>query len=91
MYKYFIEFLGTLVVLYALLLTDRNPTAMAAIYFAVYSIGKENHNPLASIASWAVGRLPMNTMLTDIGVQLLAMVFIIVTFLPVKTFMENAS
>ena len=89
MYRHFIEFLGTLVILYSLLLTDRNPAAMGLIYFAVYSIGKENHNPLASIASWAVGRTPLRTTLIDIGVQVLAMFFIIVTFLPVKTFMEH--
>jgi len=89
MYRYFIEFLGTLVVLYTLLLTDRNPTVMGLVYFAVYTMSKENHNPLASIASWAVGRKPLRETLIDIGVQVLAMFFIIVTFLPVKTFMER--
>jgi glycerol uptake facilitator-like aquaporin len=89
MYRHFIDFIGTLVILYTLLLTDRNPTLMGLIYFAVYSIGKENHNPLASIASWAVGRRPLRETLIDIGVQVLAMFFIIVTFLPVKTFMEH--
>jgi len=41
MLEYFVEFMGTLIVVYSLLLTDRNPVIMGLIYFAVYTVAGE--------------------------------------------------
>ena len=38
MYKYFIELIGVVTILYAKLLTDGNPTVMAIVYFAMFTI-----------------------------------------------------
>ena len=39
-YKYFIDFIGTLTILYAKIYTDANPPIMALVYFAMIYLGK---------------------------------------------------
>ena len=62
-YKYFIDFLGTLTILYAKIHTDADPAIMALIYFAMIYIGKGiTHgffSPLAVFVQYSLGR--MNT------------------------------
>ena len=44
-YKYFMEFMGVLVLVYTLLLTDGNPVIMGIAYFAIYTLAKHSSDP----------------------------------------------
>lgn len=94
MYKYFIELVGTVTVLYAKLLTEGNPTVMGLVYFSVLTIAHNittgYFNPLSAFAGYAIGRVPLNEMLYNIGSQVLAMCLVIVSFTPIKAFMKDA-
>lgn len=94
MYKYFIEFLGVLVIVYATLLTDGNPAVMGITYFAVFTIGKQNADkgyftPLDVIANYGLSRLTLHESLYYILAQLLATGAVLVTFIPLKTLMDS--
>ena len=92
MYKYFIELLGTVTILYAKLLTEANPTIMAIVYFSVFTIAKDitsgYFNPLAAFAGFALGRVPLNEMIWNVVWQVIGMGMVIVTFIPVTTFIK---
>jgi len=93
MYKYFIELLGTVTVLYAKLLTEANPTVMAVVYFSVFTISRNittgYFNPLAAFAGYALGRVPFDEMVYNIITQIGAMCLVIVTFMPITAFMKQ--
>jgi hypothetical protein len=91
--QYFLEFMGVIVVLYAKLLTDANPLIMAVVYFSVFSIGEGittgYFTPLAPSASFLLGRLSSKELVYNILAQILGMLCVVITFLPVTTFMEH--
>jgi hypothetical protein len=93
MNKYFIEFMGVLVILYAKLMTEGDPTVMAIIYFSVFSIGKGiTHGyftPLGVFVSYILGKMTVMESVYYLTAQYLAAAAIIVTFIPLKTFMEH--
>jgi len=93
MYKYFIELLGTVTVLYAKLLTEANPTVMAVVYFSVFTIARNittgYFNPLAAFAGYALGRVPFEEMVYNIITQFGAMCLVIITFMPITAFMKQ--
>jgi hypothetical protein len=93
MYKYFIELLGTTTVLYAKLLTEANPTVMAAVYFSILTIAHNitsgYFNPLSAFAGYALGRVPFEEMVYNILTQLAAMCLVIISFTPITTFMKK--
>uniref|UniRef100_A0A6C0AIG4 Major intrinsic protein n=1 Tax=viral metagenome TaxID=1070528 RepID=A0A6C0AIG4_9ZZZZ len=88
MLEYFVEFMGTLIVVYSLLLTDRNPAIMGLIYFAVYTVAGEmsggTFNPLGAAAYYMIGRTTLNEMLMNIAAQLFAMEAAVLSFVPIK-------
>lgn len=83
-YKYFIEFLGTIVLVFAHFLTHANPYAMGIATFAVYSIGSpvhaEHFSPLMTTVSYLLGRLPQSETFYIIISQFLAAFLVFVTF-----------
>ena len=93
MNKYFIEFMGVLVILYAKLMTEGDPTVMAIIYFSVFSIGKGiTHGyftPLGVFVSFILGKMTATESFYYLTAQYLAAAAIIVTFIPLKTLMER--
>jgi hypothetical protein len=93
MYKYFIELVGTVTVLYAKLLTEANPTVMAVVYFSTLTIAHNittgYFNPLSAFAGYAIGRVPFEEMVYNILTQVLAMFLVIVSFMPITTFMKQ--
>lgn len=92
-YKYFIEFLGALVLVFAHFFTHANPYAMGMTTFAVYMIGHSadatNFSPLTTTVSYFLGRLTTTQTIYAIAAQFVAVALIIVTFKPLKTFIEN--
>ena len=91
--QYFIEFLGVTTIIYAKLLTEADPTIMAMIYFAMFSIAKDittgYFTPIGSLAAWIIGRVPTEDFIYNVISQLLATIFVAISFLPVKTYMDR--
>jgi len=92
-YKYFIEFLGTLVFVFAHVFTYANPYVMGIVTFAIYMIGHSANaiyfSPLSVTASYFLGRIPITETLYTILSQFIAVALIVVTFQPLKSFVEN--
>ena len=90
--KYFIEFLGVTTIIYTILLTEDDPSIMAIVYFAMFSIAKGittgYFTPIGSLAAWMIGRLPTEEFMYNVIAQLVATIFVAITFLPVKTLMN---
>ena len=88
MLQYFVEFMGTLVIVYALLLTDTNPAIMGIMYFAVYTVAGEKSsgtfNPLGALAYYMIGRMSLNELGFNIAAQMFAMQAAVISFLPLK-------
>jgi glycerol uptake facilitator-like aquaporin len=93
MYKYFIEFLGVIVILFASLLTEGNPYVMGICYFSVYMIGRNvemgHFNPLSVFSQYSLGRMSLKESVYYLTAQYLAAGCIILTFMPIKTFMRG--
>ena len=93
MNKYFIEFLGVTTIIYAKLLTEGDPTIMAIVYFAMFSIARGittgYFTPIGSLAAWMIGRTRNEDFMWNVISQLVATLFVAVTFLPIKTYMEH--
>jgi hypothetical protein len=91
--KYFIEFLGVTTIIYAKLLTEADPTIMAIIYFAMFSIAKGittgYFTPIGSLAAWMIGRVPTEEFMYNVISQFLATIFVAISFLPIKTYMDR--
>jgi len=93
MYKYFIEFMGVVTIIYAKLLTEADPTVMALVYFAMFSISKGittgYFTPIGSLSAWLIGRVPTEEFFYNVFAQILASICVAITFLPVKTYMDK--
>jgi len=85
--------MGTLVVVYALLLTDTNPAIMAIVYFAVFTVAGElatgTFNPLGALGYYMIGRMSLQEMALNISAQIFAMEAAVISFLPIKAFIGD--
>ena len=92
-YKYFIDFIGTLTILYAKIYTDANPSIMALVYFAMFYIGKGLtegfFSPLGVFVQYSLGRINATDAMYYLIAQYSAAILIILTFIPIKTFMQR--
>jgi len=92
-YKYFIEFLGTLVFVFAHVFTYANPYVMGIITFAIYMIGSPIEaiyfSPLSVTASYLLGRIPVAETLYTILSQFIAVAFVVITARPLTVFMDQ--
>lgn len=92
-YKYFIDFIGTLTILYAKIHTDADPAIMALIYFAMIYIGKGVtegfFSPLAVFVQYSLGRMNTTEAMYYLLAQYSAATCIILTFIPIKTFIQR--
>jgi len=91
--QYFLEFVGVTTILYAKLLTEADPTIMAIIYFAMFSISKGittgYFTPIGSLAAWMIGRVPNQEFFYNVIAQFAATICVAITFLPIKTYMDH--
>jgi glycerol uptake facilitator-like aquaporin len=91
-YKYFMEFMGTTVLIYALLVSDGNPIIMALAYFGIYTIHRTStghFSPIGATAYYMIGRTNMKDLLMNISVQLFALNCAVIFFKPLKTLMQE--
>ena len=91
--QYLVEFVGTLIIVYAFLLTDTNPAIMAIVYFAVFTVAGEmstgTFNPLGALAYYMIGRMSLQEMALNVATQIFAMETAVISFLPVKAFIGD--
>ena len=85
--------MGVVTIIYAKLLTEADPTVMALVYFAMFSISKGittgYFTPIGSLSAWLIGRVPTEEFLYNVFAQILASICVAITFLPVKTYMDK--
>jgi hypothetical protein len=88
MYKYFIELLGVVTILYAKLLTDGNPAVMGVVYFAMftiaYGITTSYFSPLSGVASYFLGHMTYDDLIYNLIAQTLGTALVIISFKPVQ-------
>jgi hypothetical protein len=93
--KYFIELLGVVTIIYAKLLTEADPTIMAIVYFAMFSMAKGittgYFTPIGSAAAFMIGRTTREDFMYNLMAQLGGTLAVAITFLPVKTYIDLAS
>lgn len=89
--KYFVEFMGVVVILYAKLLTEADPTIMAIVYFSMFSIAKGittgYFTPLGATAAYLVGRADLTDYMYNFAAHILGMLAVSTTFSPVRVYM----
>lgn len=93
-YKYTLEFMGVLVLVYTILLTDGNPVAMGISYFAIYTLAKQtsgHFTPIGALAYYSAGRSSFKDLMMNISVQLFALNCAVISFKPLKTLMEESN
>jgi len=92
MNKYFIEYLGVLVIVTAKLITEANPIVMAIIYFSVFTMAGEITSgfftPFGPLAAYMLGRGTVQDMMYNLGAQLAGAVSAILMFKPIKAYMD---
>ena len=85
--------MGVTTILYAKLLTEADPTIMAIVYFAMFTIAKGittgYFTPAGSVAAWAVGRTETQDFLYNLLAQGLAVIAVAITFIPTKAYMDR--
>lgn len=85
--------MGVVTIIYAKLLTEADPTVMALVYFAMFSISKGIttgfFTPIGSLSAWLIGRVPTEEFFYNVFAQILASICVAITFLPVKTYMDK--
>jgi hypothetical protein len=91
--QYLVEFVGTLIIVYTLLLTDTNPAIMAIVYFAVFTVAGEmatgTFSPLGAVGYYMIGRMILREMCLNLSAQIFAMIAAVLSFLPIKAFIGD--
>jgi len=93
MYKYLIEYMGSLVIVTAMLLTQADPIITGLVYYAALwmSQGITNgyFNPLAPLATLALQRGEMEDMLMNVGAQIAGAISAALIFHPSTVLIEK--
>lgn len=94
MRQYIIEYMGTLVVLVAKLVSDADPIVMGIVFFAVFSITRGittgYFTPFIPVTGYLLGRMTLEESMYNILAQVLAGISAVILFKPVKVFMMDA-
>ena len=89
-YKYFIEYLGSLIIATANLLTESNPIVIGLVYFAVLTmtqnISTGFSNPVVPIAAYASGRMSFEETGYNLLAQILGGISAIIVFKPITVY-----
>lgn len=94
MRQYIVEYMGTLVVLVAKLISDADPLVMGVVFFAVFSmtrgISTGYFTPFIPVTGYLLGRMTLEESMYNILAQILAGVSAVLLFKPIKVFMIDA-
>jgi glycerol uptake facilitator-like aquaporin len=92
MNKYFIEYLGVLVIVTSKLITEADPIVMAIVYFSIFTLaGKITSGyftPFGPLAAYMLGRGNVTDMLYNFIAQVFGAVSAILLFKPIKAYIE---
>lgn len=92
MNKYFIEYLGVVVIVTAKLLTEANPIVMAIVYFSVFTIARNITSgfftPFGPLAMYMLGRGASDDMLKNLAAQIAGALSAILMFKPLKAYID---
>jgi hypothetical protein len=91
-HKYFMEFMGVVLIVNATLFTDGNPIVMALAYYAVYTLAKQtsgHFTPIGALAHFMAGRTNLKDLLMNLGVQMFALSCAVIFFKPLKTLIDE--
>lgn len=93
MKQYIVEYMGTLVVLVAKLVSDANPLVMGVVFFAVFSITKGistgYFTPFIPVTGYLLGRMTVEESMYNILAQVLAGISAVLLLKPIKVFMMD--
>ncbi len=91
--KYIIEFLGTLVIMTAKLLTEAHPTVMGLVYFSVYwmtrGITTGFFSPFGPLAAYMLSRGTIQDLTYNLGAQYLGAISAILLYKPLKAYIQK--
>jgi glycerol uptake facilitator-like aquaporin len=92
MNKYFIEYLGVLVIVTAKLLTEADPLVMGILYFSVFTmagnITSGFFTPFGPLSAYILGRGTIQDMMYNFIAQLAGALSAILMFKPIKAYIE---
>jgi hypothetical protein len=93
--KYFVEFMGVVVILYAKFMTNADPTIMAIVYFSMFKMAQNittgYFTPLAATTSYLVGRAEKYDFIYNLIAHVLGMLAVSLTVSPIRVYMETIS
>jgi len=93
MNKYFIEFVGVLILLFAKILSDGDPVVMTMVFFSVLHIAKGItsgfFNPLSAIAIYGLGRTSFSDMQNNILAQFSGVVAFLIAYTPIHKLIKD--
>jgi glycerol uptake facilitator-like aquaporin len=93
MKQYIVEYMGTLVVLVAKLVSDASPIVMGVVFFAVFSITKGistgYFTPFIPVTGYLLGRMTLEESMYNILAQILAGISAVLLLKPIKVFMMD--
>jgi len=91
MYRYFIEVLGVVTILYAKLLTHADPAVMGIVYFSILTIAKgittAYFSLISAVASYSMGHMPFNDLWYNVLAHIIGTVLVIISYQPVNYFL----
>lgn len=92
MIKYFVEYVGVLIIVTAKLLTEADPVVMAFVYFSLFSLVKGISTgfltPFGPLSMYILGRGDKQDMIYNLMAQLAGAVSAALLFKPIKHFIE---
>lgn len=91
-YKYFIEVLGVVTLLYAKLLTEADPVVMGLVYFSMLTIAKgittSYFSPMSALVSYSMGHMPFDDIWYNILSHISGTALVIISYKPVHTILQ---
>ena len=92
MIKYFIEYVGVLIIVTAKLITEADPIVMGLVYFALFTLVKGISSgfltPFGPLAAYILGRGDKQDMIYNLIAQISGAVSAALLFKPIKHFIE---
>jgi hypothetical protein len=93
MNKYFIEFVGVLIILFANVLTEGEPVVIGLVFFSVFHIAKGVtsgfFNPLSAVAIYGLGRTSFSDMRNNILAQGAGLVAFLIAYTPIHKLIKD--
>jgi hypothetical protein len=90
MKQYIVEYMGTLVVLTAKLISDADPVVMGLVFFAVFTITKGistgYFTPFIPVTSYLLGRMSFEESMYNVLAQIFAGISAVILFKPITTY-----